>query len=238
MKVITRLWRSSLGKKYLMALSGIALWGFVLGHLVGNLQVFAGPDKINAYAAFLKSQAGLLWGARISLLALVGLHIASAVSLSAQNKAARPVPYDNGTAPQDASYASRTMLMSGLIIAAFVIYHLLHYTLLVPGINLTGVDFSTLHQPMKDGSERHDVYRMLVLGFQKPLVSGFYLLAVGLLSLHLSHGLSAMFQSLGITRFSREGRDRFAKLVGVLIFLGYASIPLAVLFGLGKEVVK
>ena len=238
MKVITRLWRSSLGKKYLMAISGLALWGFVLGHLAGNLQVFAGPDRLNAYAAFLKSQAGLLWGARIGLLAMVGLHIAAAVTLSAKNKAARPIPYENGVAPQDASYASRTMLMSGLIIAAFIVYHLLHYTLLVPKINLTGVDFSSLHQPLKDGSERPDVYRMLVLGFRQPIVSGFYLLAVGLLCLHLSHGLSATFQSLGITRFTREGRDHFAKKVGILIFIGYASIPLAVLFGLGKEVVK
>jgi succinate dehydrogenase / fumarate reductase cytochrome b subunit len=221
-----------------MALTGLALWGFVLGHLAGNLQVFAGPEKINAYAAFLKSQGGLLWGARLGLIAMVVLHVASAVSLSAQNRAARPVPYGNGVPPQAASYASRTMLMSGLIIAAFVVYHLLHYTLLVPAVNLTGTDFSQFHEQLKDGTQRHDVYKMLILGFQKPAVSLFYLIAVGLLSLHLSHGLSAMFQSLGITRFSREGRDRFARIVGLLIFLGYASIPLAVLFGLGKEVVK
>ncbi|HAM70731.1 MAG TPA: succinate:quinone oxidoreductase, partial [Verrucomicrobiales bacterium] len=90
MNVINQLWGSSLGKKYLMALTGIALWVFVVGHLVGNLQVFAGPQKLNAYAAFLKSQPGLLWGARLGLLAMVGIHVASAVSLSAQNRAARP----------------------------------------------------------------------------------------------------------------------------------------------------
>ncbi len=238
MNVINQLWGSSLGKKYLMALTGIALWVFVVGHLVGNLQVFAGPQKLNAYAAFLKSQPGLLWGARLGLLAMVGIHVASAVSLSAQNRAARPIPYGGGGVPLEASYASRTMLMSGLIIAAFIIYHLLHYTLLVPGVNLTGVDFQTLHEPLKDGTERHDVYRMLILGFQKPLVSGFYLVAMGLLCLHLSHGLSAMFQSLGITRFSPCCRAAFARGVAGLIFLGYASIPVAVLLGLGKEMVR
>ncbi|MBL9167928.1 MAG: succinate dehydrogenase cytochrome b subunit [Verrucomicrobiales bacterium] len=238
MNVITRLWQSSLGKKYLMALSGIALFVFVVGHLVGNLQVFAGPDKLNSYAALLKSQPLLLWGARLGLLAVVGIHVASAISLAAQNRAARPVGYAAGRPPIAASYASRTMVMSGLIVASFIIYHLLHYTLLVPAVNLTGKDFSQLHETVKEGVERHDVYRMLVLGFRQPLVTGFYILSLALLCLHLSHGLSAMFQSLGVTRFSRAGRDCFARVVGVVIFLGYASIPLAVLFGLGKEVVK
>ncbi len=239
MKVITRLWRSSLGRKFLMALTGIALWGFVVGHLIGNLQVFLGADKLNAYAAFLKSQPGLLWGARLGLLAMVGLHVASAISLSAQNKAARPVDYGNGLPPHASSYASRTMLMSGLIVASFILYHLLHYTLLVPAVNLSGADFAGYYQKLTDGSERHDVYRMLVIGFRHPVVAGFYLLSIALLCLHLSHGLSAMFQSLGVTRFTRLGRDRFAKIVGILIFVGYASIPAAVVLGLiGKEVVK
>lgn len=239
MKFITRLWQSSVGRKFLMALTGIALWGFVIGHLLGNLQVFLGPDKINAYAAFLKSQPGLLWSARLGLLAMVGIHVASAISLSAQNKAARPVAYGNGMAPYAASYASRTMLMSGLIVGSFIVYHLLHYTLLVPGVNLAGSDFSTFHEKLANGTERHDVYKMLIVGFRQPVIAGFYLIAVALLSLHLSHGLSAMFQSLGITRFSKCGRDGFAKVVSGLIFIGYASIPLAVILGLiGKEVVK
>lgn len=238
MNVITRLWQSSLGKKYLMALSGIALFGFVIGHLLGNLQVFAGPDKLNSYAALLKSQPLLLWGARLGILAMAALHVASAITLSAQNRAARPVPYGNGRPAVAASYASRTMVMSGLILASFIVYHLLHYTLLVPAVNFTGQDFGALHEKVKEGVDRHDVYRMLILGFRQPLVAGFYVLSMGLLCLHLSHGLSSMFQSLGVTRFSRECRDRFAKAVAVVIFLGYASIPIAVLCGLGKEVVK
>lgn len=239
MNVITRLWQSSLGKKYLMALSGIALFVFVIGHLMGNLQVFAGPEKLNTYAAFLKSQPMLLWGARLGLLAIVGIHVASAITLAAQNRAARPVAYASGVSPVGASYASRTMVMSGLIVGCFIIYHLLHYTVLVPAVNLTGKDFAQLHEAAgKDGAERHDVYRMLILGFRQPVVAGFYIISMGLLCLHLSHGLSAMFQSLGITRFSRSGRDGVARAVGILIFLGYASIPVAVLLGLGKEVVK
>lgn len=238
MKVITGLWRSSLGKKYLMALSGIALWVFVIGHLLGNLQVFLGPDKINGYAAFLKSQPGLLWGARLGLIAMVILHVASAIALSRQNRAARPIGYGSGASPIAASYASRTMLMSGLIVAFFIVYHLLHYTLTVPSVNLQGVDFAGYHQKLPDSSERADVYRMMVVGFRQPAVALSYVVAIGLLCLHLSHGLSSLFQSLGITRFSREGRDCFARGVGLVLFLGYSSIPLSILLGFGKEVVK
>ncbi|MBM3845203.1 MAG: succinate dehydrogenase cytochrome b subunit [Verrucomicrobia bacterium] len=237
MKFITRLWGSSLGKKYLMALSGIALWFFVIGHLLGNLQVFLGPDKINTYAAFLKSQPGLLWGARLGLLAMVALHVSSAISLTNLNRNARPQPYGHPRAPFGSSYASRTMMMSGLIVAAFIIYHLLHYTVQTPAVNLTGVDFSE-YQEAVGTTTRHDVYRMIIIGFRHPLVSLFYIVAVGLLSLHLSHGLSSMFQSLGITRWSKTGRDCLARTAGLITFVGYASIPVAVLLGLGKEVVK
>lgn len=219
-----------------MALSGVALWVFVIGHLLGNLQIFLGPEKINAYGAFLKSQPGLLWGARLGMLAMVGLHIFSAVTLSAQNKAARPIGYAHGATAYGSNYASRTMLMSGLIILSFIIYHLLHYTLLVPAVNFSGVDFATFKTQLHGDHETHDIYRMMIVGFHQPLVAGFYLLSVGLLCLHLSHGLAAMFQSLGITRFTPHDREVFAKVVGCLLFLGYASIPIAVLCGLGKEV--
>src|SRR6185436_12685564 len=131
-----------------------------------------------------------------------------------------------------ASYASRTMLMSGLIIAAFVIYHLLHYTAQVKAINLTGKDFLTLH----DEKERHDVYAMMVLGFQQPLVSGFYVVAMAILCLHLSHGVYAMFQSLGIKVGCCPGLPKcLAKWGAIIIFVGYASIPVAVLAGLGRN---
>ena len=132
MNLIDRVWQSSLGRKYLMALTGAALFLFLIGHLLGNLQVFGPPELINEYAHFLKSKPGLLWGARLGLLACVAVHIASAVSLSALNKAARPVGYAKPGA-YGASRASHYMLASGLVILAFVVYHLAHFTALLPG---------------------------------------------------------------------------------------------------------
>ena len=154
-----------------MAISGAALFLFVIGHLLGNLQVFLGREQINAYGNFLHTTPEILWPARLGLLAMVALHIWSAVTLSAENKAARPMPYANWN-PTVASYASRTMLMSGLIIGAFVIYHLLHFTVQAKSINFTGQDFLSFH----DARGRHDVYRMLITGFSYPIVSGFYVL--------------------------------------------------------------
>ena len=217
-----------------MAVSGGALFLFVVGHLLGNLQIFLGPEAINRYGHFLQSNKEILWPARIGLLVMVVLHIWSAVKLSAENKKARPVPYANWS-PTVASYASRTMLMSGLIIAAFIIYHLLHFTVQAKAVNFTGQDFVALH----DASGRHDVFRMMVAGFSNPLVSGFYVVAMGLLCLHLSHGISAMFQSVGL-KDSAYGPviDRFAKVASWLIFLGYISIPIAVVCGFGKEAMK
>lgn len=222
--------RSSLGKKYVMAVTGFALLVFVVGHMVGNLQVFLGPNAINTYGHFLQSTPELLWSARLGLLAMIGLHLWAAITLWLENKAARPVPYGQFE-PIGSSFASRTMLMSGLIIASFVIYHLLHFTVQVKAINLTGQDFVPLH----DEKGRHDIYRMVVLGFSNPFVSFFYLLGVGLLCLHLSHGATSMFQSMGL-KSAPLGRwiDRLAAVGAVVLFLGYSSIPLAVLTGLLK----
>ena len=218
-----------------MAVTGGALFLFVIGHMLGNLQIFLGPDAINRYGHFLQSTPEILWPARIGLLACVILHIVSAVKLSAENKAARPVAYATSTAPVAASYASRTMLMSGLIIAAFIIYHLLHFTAQLPGINFTGQDFNALH----DAQQRHDIFRMMVLGFSQPLVSGFYILAMALLCLHLSHGVSAMFQSLGLKCACCPCLPKcLAKGAALVIFLGNSSIPMAILLGYGKEVLK
>ena len=199
---------------------------FVLAHMVGNLQIFLGPESINRYGHFLQTNLELIWPARIGLLVMVLLHIWSAISLSRENKAARLVQYANWK-PNSASYASRTMLMSGLIIAAFIVYHLLHYTAQVKEINLSGQDFHTL----LDDEGRHDVFRMMVIGFSQPAVSGFYILAMGLLCLHLSHGVSAMFSSLGWkNHYYAPFLDKFSQIVSLLIFLGYVSIPVAILF--------
>jgi succinate dehydrogenase / fumarate reductase cytochrome b subunit len=223
-----------------MAISGGFLLLFVTGHMIGNLQIFLGRDTLNSYARFLQSNQEILWAVRLSLFALLVLHLWSAIVLTIENRSARPLGYSGSPAPTAASYASRTMAMSGLIVAAFVAYHLLHYTVQVPDINFTGQDFATLKEPLRDGSERHDVYAMMVIGFGNPWVSGFYLVGVALLSLHLSHGARAMFQSLGL----KNGQwspviNRAAPVFAWILFLGYASIPLAIMLGLiGKDVAR
>jgi succinate dehydrogenase / fumarate reductase, cytochrome b subunit len=195
MNRIKLLFHSSLGKKFVMAVTGAGLVCFVIGHLIGNLQIFLPPEAINRYAHFLHSSPELLWPARLGLLLLVGLHVLSAVWLWHENRAARPVTYALDPAVQSSSYASRTMLMSGLIVAAFVVYHLLHFTVQVESINGTPVLFGDLRDP---ATGHADVYAMIVAGFSVWYVSLFYLAAVGLLCVHLSHGVNAMFQSLGL----------------------------------------
>jgi succinate dehydrogenase / fumarate reductase, cytochrome b subunit len=226
--------QSTLGKKYVMAITGVALFGFVIMHMLGNLQIFLGSDTINAYGAFLKSKPELLWLARILLLVMVVLHIVSAIQLSAANKRARPIGY-GAYQPVGSSYASRTMLMSGLIIFAFIVYHLLHFTVAVPQVNLlpASPDFPRADfLALRDAQGRHDVFRMMVLGYSNIWVSGFYILGMALLCLHLSHGVSSMFQSLGLkTQRFGAAIDRAALGFAILIFIGNSAIPLAVLLG-------
>ena len=169
---------------------------------------------------------------------MIGLHIWSAVKLSLENKAARPSGYSRYE-PVASSYASRTMLMSGGIVFVFIVYHLLHYTAQVEFINRTGRDFASFVEQIGPGESRPDIFRMMVVGFNNVWVSGFYVVGLGLLCLHLSHGASAMFQSLGWRNTAyRPLLDRFASGVATLIFLGYTSIPVAILLGYGKEALK
>ena len=230
MNLVIRTWRSSLGKKYIMALTGCALFGFVIAHLLGNLQIFLAPENINRYGQFLQTTPELLWPARMALIVLAVVHIVASAQLSTENRRARSSPYAECHMVA-ASYASRTMMMSGLIVAVFVIYHLLHFTIQVPGINFTGQDFRLMH----DAKARHDIYQMMVLGFKQPLVSGFYILGMALLCLHLSHGVRSMFQSMGWkNKYYGRFLDPAARGAALLIFLGYCSIPVAVLCGIVK----
>jgi succinate dehydrogenase / fumarate reductase cytochrome b subunit len=231
MNIVSNIFSSSLGKKYLMAVTGFAMFAFVLGHLAGNLQIFLGREAINRYGHFLQSNPELIWPARIILLLMLVMHIWSAVKLSAENKAARPIAY-GAWQPVGSTYASRTMLMSGIIIFIFIVYHLLHFTVQVQYINLTGQNFVIFTDPEK----RHDIFKMMVVGFKNIWVSGFYILGMALLCLHLSHGVSSMFQSIGWkSPVYGPLLDKAARWLAVAIFLGYTSIPVAILLGYGKE---
>lgn len=210
-----------------MAISGLLLLFFVIGHMLGNLQIFLGRDQINAYGAFLKSQPTLLWMARFMLLGLVILHIASAISLTIQNRVARPIGYRIRQS-SGATYASRTMIWSGVIVFAFIVFHLMHFTIGIVDPELLKIE---------DDSGRHDIYAMVIHGFRSPIVSGFYILSMALLCLHLSHGTSSLFQSLGLTSGNqRIWAKHIASALAWGIFLGNSSIPLAVLMGFGKDV--
>jgi succinate dehydrogenase / fumarate reductase, cytochrome b subunit len=221
MNLFSRAYGSSLGKKYIMAITGFLLFLFVIVHMAGNLQVFLGREPMNAYAHLLKSKPALLWTARIGLIIIAILHIVSAVQLAAENRAARPKTYAEGK--PIASFASRTILVSGLIILAFIVYHLMHFT-----FGVTNPDFLDLHDPLG----QHDVYQMVINGFSNPYVSVFYIISMGLLCLHLSHGVSSLFQSLGIRRKKTVAAfNRFAQISALLIFIGNCSIPIMILAG-------
>ncbi len=214
-----------------MAITGLVLFGFVLGHLVGNLQVFLGSSEpINRYGAFLQGLGELLWGVRLFLLAMIVLHIVFTIKLRAENRAARPARY--AVAQRRASSAAaRWMLLSGLMVLCFIVFHLLHFTVQVAAVNGLGQDFQTLH----DAKGRHDVYRMMILGFSNPFASGFYIVGVGLLAFHLNHGFGSLFQTLGLNSGKlRPLWEKGGPTLSWLIFLGYASIPVAVLTGILK----
>ena len=207
---------SSIGKKVVMAITGLVLFGYVIGHVLGNLQVFMGASQLNEYAAMLKANAALLWGVRIVLLVSVILHIVAAVQLTRMNWRSRPDGYYYKDVIQ-ADYAARTMRWSGVIIAVFVIYHLLHLT--------TG----TVH-PQFDA---HDVYRNVIIGFRVWPVALFYIIAMVALAFHLWHGIWSMFQTLGLVNpKSDKIIHRLAAIATLAIAIGFISIPMAVLAGL------
>jgi succinate dehydrogenase / fumarate reductase cytochrome b subunit len=216
--------RTNLGAKALMAVTGLLLLLFVLGHMVGNLQVFAGPEKLNAYAAFLKGLGPLLWIVRLGLLALLVVHVWAAVIVTRRSREARPVPYESKRNLRT-SYAARTMLGSGLVILAFVIYHLMHFTL---GAYDPAGAFGKL-----DASGRADVYGMVIAGFRHVPTSIAYVVAQVILCLHISHGTSSLLQTLGLRGDRcRCVADAAGPIVASIVFVGNLSMPLAVGTGL------
>ncbi len=229
----------SLIKKYLMALSGLVLALFVMGHMLGNLQFYMGADVLNAYALHLHSlpfHPFSLYAIRLFLLACVGVHIAMAILLYKENKAARPEGYAVKKT-QVATLSSRLMPLTGVVLIAYIVFHLLHFTIRVgPGAYASGIGKTMIDLGHGKTAIFFDVYAMMATGFQHAGTSLFYVVATGLLCVHLAHGFSSMFQTLGLRNEKWRYRlDQAALAYGWVVFLGFASIPSSVLlFGVGQ----
>jgi len=215
---VVSFWQSTNGKKVVMALTGVMMFLFVIGHLLGNLLVFAGRAQINAYAQFLHFDDSLLWIVRTILIIAATMHVVVTIQLALRNKEARPIGYLHKKAI-NSSYASRTMYWSGPIVLTFIIFHLLQFT-------AGYIHPETRFIP-------NDVYHNLVTGFRVWWVSAWYVFAICLLGLHLRHGLWSMLQSIGLAHSLRKERafKRVALGISILIVGGYISIPISILLG-------
>jgi len=226
-RTATAYWSTSIGKKLIVAVTGIVLVLFLAGHMVGNLLVFAGREPFNDYAQFLHNSlhgAGI-WVARIGLLVALVLHVAATICLVRQNRAARqPYEFDNTI---QASKSSRIMIWTGLTILLFVIYHLMHFTIQAGNTYETYVDPAYL---AKTGESRHDAWKMVIDGFRVWYVAIFYVIAMTVLCSHLGHGVASIFQTLGLnSKKSRPSIERFSWGYTAIIWLGFVSIPVAIL---------
>jgi len=222
---VLALWDTMIGKKVVMAVTGVVLIGFVFAHMIGNLKIFTGPNDINAYSRFLREvgmpalgYGELLWVVRIVLLTCVILHITAAIQLTRMSRAARPVGYDVKR-DIETTFASRMMRWGGVLLAVFIIFHLLHLTGGVVGF-----------QP---GQFKHlAAYQNVVAAFAVWPVAIFYIVAMGALCLHLTHGIRSMLQTLGWSTARNEAELKVLSLViGIIVFLGFTSVPVAVLAG-------
>ncbi len=214
---------SSIGKKIWMAVTGLTFIGFVAGHLIGNLQLFLGQEQLNNYAVLLHSMGKLLWVVRGTMALFLIIHVWTGIRLYLQNWKARPISY-NRQEYVETGLTSRTMIWSGLGILLYVVYHLLHFTFII-----TNPEYATL----TDAAGRFDVYSMVILGYQNYLISAVYLVAMFALAFHINHALPSLLQTLGLTRPEyRTCLKRAGNLAAVLFFVGYASMPVAVLLNL------
>ena len=206
----------------MMALSGLVLVGFIISHLLGNLLVFRGPDVLNAYALKLRHLGPLLWAARGFLLLAVLVHIKTSMELAIENRRARPQAY-RMQRHAETTPAARLMVVSGLLVLAYLIYHLLHFT-----FRVTNPDFS--HGV--DALGRHDVYSMVVRSFQHAPIALAYVAGMAFVCLHLSHGVASAFQTLGLTNErTLPVLSWSSRLFALAVFLGYSAIPVAILIG-------
>jgi succinate dehydrogenase / fumarate reductase cytochrome b subunit len=217
------MWNSTIGLKIVAAASGVLLLLFVVGHMVGNLQVFLGPDAFNAYGEKLRMFPPLLWTARAGIALAAIVHIGATLRLAILNNAARPVAYAKKRSVK-ASLPSRTMVLSGLMLLAFVIYHLAHYTWKIT---------NPAYQGLVDSHNRPDIYAMVIAGFSNPLISVSYVIAMILLGFHLSHGIASVFQTAGwATTRTLPKYERAALIITIVLVGGYVSIPATVLLGI------
>lgn len=211
------LWDSSVGKKVIMAVTGLIMVAYLITHVLANLLVFQGPSTINAYSAFLHGTGGALWAARLVLLAALVLHVIAAVQLAGRRFEARPVGYAAGREPQVSTWASRTIRWGGGLILVFLIYHILHFTV------------GTAHADFVEGNPYHNV----ATGFRNPVVVILYLIAMAAVGLHLYHGVWSSGRSLGTSPPSSHPlRRTVAMVLALLIWLGFTVIPIAVYAGL------
>ena len=225
MNAVLTFTKSSIGKKWIVALTGLAMFLFVIGHVTGNLQFFLGPEAINHYGQLLRIWPELLWVIRLSLLACLVLHVIFTMLVVIENRKARPQKYARQATVQ-AKLSTKLMAVSGILLLAFIVFHLAHFT-------THSVD--PAFHGFKDEKGRHDVYRMLVVAFSNPVMAGSYALAMIFLCSHLSHGAWSWLQTLGLrTKNISEGVNRGAAILAVVLALGYVSIPAAVLMGCGK----
>jgi succinate dehydrogenase / fumarate reductase, cytochrome b subunit len=208
---------STIGKKIVMASTGIVLFGFVLAHMVGNLQLYLGSEALDQYAVFLREflHGGGLWIARAVLLACAVLHVWAAASLTLADRAARPVGYREWE-PRESTWASRTMRWSGVVLLVFIVYHLLDLT------------FGVVNPAFEEGR----IYHNVVASFRSVPVSLFYIVAMLLLWSHLRHGVWSMLRTLGLSHPRYEAlAQRLAGAFATIVVVGNVSFPLAVLFG-------
>lgn len=224
MKRLSRMVLSSVGSKYIMALTGLGLMIFVIAHMSGNLLIFGGRDALNAYAHGLTEHPVLLWSARGGLLTIFVVHMLFAVRTWQDNQSARPMQYVRKDYVE-ASWASRHMMLTGIVILLFVIYHLLHFTFGV-------TDPSHFKKPLPEDPKQADVASMVVAGFQQPLISLVYIVAQIFLGLHLWHGGSSWMQHLGLNGRGYDAVvDHLGAAVALVVVVGNCSIPLAILMG-------
>ncbi|HTJ43610.1 MAG TPA: succinate dehydrogenase cytochrome b subunit [Kofleriaceae bacterium] len=216
--------RSSIGAKTIMAVTGLLMVLFAIVHMVGHLQMFGGQDMYNAYAHFLQSLWEVKWPVRAGLLGVFVVHIASALRLVWLNKQARPVAY-KVYRPKSANLAGRTMAWTGIVILAFIVFHLVHFT-----FGLVGHE----HYVLRDPLDHPDVYSNFVYSFQNPIVYATYFVAILLLSIHLSHGASAWLQSLGLRHPKYPWTDKIGPVLTWTLFVGYMLPPTACLLNIIK----